>query len=115
VNSFPACTDAVEHAVVSKNSKILALNSFVSPGTDLTLNDALLINDRGEVSGFGTLSNGDQHDFLLLPCDDNHNGGGSLRGWCSANERKFFLLLCAAAIRAHGAECARDQSLAARH
>jgi hypothetical protein len=35
----------------------------------LTLNEATSINDSGEISGFGTLSDGSQHAFLLIPCD----------------------------------------------
>jgi len=68
----PACTDPVEHAVLWDNGQIFDLNAFVPPGTDLTLTEAFFINDRGEISGIGTLSNGDQHTFLLIPCDENH-------------------------------------------
>lgn len=69
---FPACTDAVEHAVLWDNGQILDLNAFVPAGNDLTLTEAFFINDRGEISGIGTLSNGDQRAFLLIPCDENH-------------------------------------------
>jgi probable HAF family extracellular repeat protein len=69
---FPACTDAVEHAVLWEDGKILDLNSVVSAPSDLTLNEATFINDRGEISGFGTLANGDTHAFVLIPCDANH-------------------------------------------
>jgi probable HAF family extracellular repeat protein len=69
---FPACTDAVEHAVLWEDGKILDLNSVVSAPSDITLNEATFINDRGEISGFGTLSNGDMHAFVLIPCDANH-------------------------------------------
>lgn len=69
-DSFADCNDPVEHAVLWENGKILDLNNFVPPGNDLTLNEAVFINDRGEISGFGTLSNGDQHAFLLLPCEN---------------------------------------------
>jgi probable HAF family extracellular repeat protein len=71
---FPACTDPVEHAVLWENGQILDLNNFVPPGTDLTLTEALFISDSSEISGFGTLANGDQHVFLLIPCDENHPG-----------------------------------------
>jgi probable HAF family extracellular repeat protein len=70
--NVPACTDLVEHAVLWENGQILDLNAFVPPGSDLTLSEATFINDRGEISGIGTLSNGDQHAFLLIPCDENH-------------------------------------------
>jgi probable HAF family extracellular repeat protein len=65
---FADCNDPVEHAVLWENGKILDLNNFVPPGFDLTLNEATSINDSGEISGFGTLSDGTQHAFLLIPC-----------------------------------------------
>ncbi len=72
---FPACTDLVEHAFLWENGTMVDLNAFVPPGSDLTLNEAVFINDRGEISGFGTLPNGDQHAFLLIPCGpDEHEG-----------------------------------------
>ena len=55
-----------------EDGKILDLNSVVSAPSDLTLNEATFINDRGEISGFGTLANGDTHAFVLIPCDANH-------------------------------------------
>ena len=66
---FSDCNDPVEHAVLWEKGEILDLNNFVPPGNDLTLNEAVFINDSGEISGFGTLSDGSQHAFLLLPCD----------------------------------------------
>jgi probable HAF family extracellular repeat protein len=74
---FPACTDTAEHAVVWENGRALDLNSLVAVATDLTLTEATFINDKGEISGFGTLPDGDSfttHAFLLLPCNENHDG-----------------------------------------
>ena len=65
---FADCNDPVEHAVLWEDGKILDLNNFVPPGYDLTLNEAVSINDSGEISGFGTISDGNQHAFLLIPC-----------------------------------------------
>jgi hypothetical protein len=48
------------------------LNSVLSAPSDLTLNEATFIDDRGEISGFGTLTNGDTHPFVLMPCDASH-------------------------------------------
>jgi probable HAF family extracellular repeat protein len=70
----PACTDPVEHAVLWEDGQILDLNNFVPPGTDLKLTEAFFINDRGDISGFGTLSNGNQHAFVLVPCEEKHEG-----------------------------------------
>ena len=72
---FADCNDPVEHAVLWDHGKILDLNNFVPPGYDLTLNEATSINDSGEISGFGTLSDGSQHAFLLIPCDGGHGHG----------------------------------------
>jgi probable HAF family extracellular repeat protein len=69
---FSACTDAVEHAVLWEDGKILDLNSLVSAPSELTLNEATSINDHGEISGFGSLANGDTHAFVMIPCDANH-------------------------------------------
>jgi len=71
---FPACTDLVEHAVLWQNGQILDLNTFVPPGSDLTLNEAVFINDSGEIAGFGTLPNGNRHAFLLVPCQEYEDG-----------------------------------------
>jgi hypothetical protein len=68
----PSCTDAIEHAVLWEDGKILDLNSLVSVPSELTLNEATFINDRGEISGFGSLANGDTHAVELIPCDTNH-------------------------------------------
>ena len=65
---FPACTDPVEHAFLWEHGRMIDLNAFVPGSSGLTLNEAVFINDSGEISGAGTLPNGDQHAFLLIPC-----------------------------------------------
>jgi probable HAF family extracellular repeat protein len=50
------------------------LNTFVPPGSDLTLTDADFINNRGEIAGAGVLPNGDTHAFLLIPCEGDDDG-----------------------------------------
>jgi probable HAF family extracellular repeat protein len=72
---FPACTDLVERAFLWEKGTMVDLNAFVPPGSDLTLNEAVFINDRGEISGFGTLPNGDTHAFLLIPCGGDGTHG----------------------------------------
>jgi probable HAF family extracellular repeat protein len=54
------------------NGDIVDLNSLVSPSSALQLKSATNINDRAEIAGTGVTPNGDQHAFLLIPCDDNH-------------------------------------------
>ena len=46
---------AVEHAFLWDNGTMVDLNVFLPPNSDLTLNEAVFINSRGEISGFGTL------------------------------------------------------------
>jgi probable HAF family extracellular repeat protein len=71
---FSACTDPVEHAVLWESGKVYDLNLLATPSNDLTLSEATFINDRGEISGFGTLPSGDQHAFLLIPCGQDEAG-----------------------------------------
>ena len=48
------------------------LNTLIPPGSDLHLEFPETINDRGEIAGSGSDSNGNEHAFLLIPCDENH-------------------------------------------
>jgi len=57
-----------------KGGPIVNLNDLVVPGSDLTVVQALFINDRGEVACLGHLPNGDGRPCLLIPCDDDHPG-----------------------------------------
>ena len=69
-----ACDGSVSHAFLWENGKIIDLNSLVSNGSDLQMQVAGTINNRGEIAGFGVLPNGDRHAFLLVPCDGGHHG-----------------------------------------
>jgi probable HAF family extracellular repeat protein len=66
----------VQHAFIWEKGQMTDLNSVVGEGSGLRLLDALEINDRGEIIGQGALANGDQHVFLLIPCDDDHSDEG---------------------------------------
>ena len=60
----------VDHGFLWENGgPMIDLNTLVHPASDVTVIDAVSINDRGEISGSGTLSNGDIHVVLLIPCD----------------------------------------------
>jgi len=62
-----------DHALLSENGgPTIDLQTLVPPGSDVTLIDAIFINDRGEIAARGKLSNGDEHAILLMPCDANH-------------------------------------------
>ena len=61
-------------AVLWENGSIINLNTVIPPGSPLFLMEAMAINDRGEIAGWGSLSNGDIRPFLLTPCGDAHPG-----------------------------------------
>lgn len=50
------------------------LSTLIRPNPYLQLDHAFQINDRGEIAARGTLSNGDTHALVLIPCDENHLG-----------------------------------------
>ena len=53
---------------------IVDLQTLVLPGSDVTISETNYINDAGEISGFGTDSNGDTRAIVLIPCDEKHPG-----------------------------------------
>jgi hypothetical protein len=44
----------------------------VPPNSGIQLQEALQINNRGEIAGNGVDANGNNHAVLLIPCDENH-------------------------------------------
>jgi hypothetical protein len=56
------------------------LNTLIPPDSSMHLSGAVYINDRGEITGYGVLPNGDAHTFLLIPCDENHRDDENNRG-----------------------------------
>jgi probable HAF family extracellular repeat protein len=58
-------------AFLWENGAMTDLNTLVGHGSP-SVYIGVRINDRGEISGFGELSNGDSHAVLLIPCDENH-------------------------------------------
>jgi probable HAF family extracellular repeat protein len=62
-----------DRAVVWQNGGApVDLNTLIPPGSSLLLIMATSINDRGEIGGQGVDSSGNNHAFLLIPCDDKH-------------------------------------------
>jgi hypothetical protein len=53
---------------------MLDLNTLIPPGSNLQLVMATSIDDHGEIGGQGVDPNGDNHAFLLTPCDEHHPG-----------------------------------------
>jgi probable HAF family extracellular repeat protein len=68
------CAGPGFHAFLWENGDMVDANALVPPGSGLTLGDIEKINDSGEMFGSGTLSNGEDRAFLLIPCDENHSG-----------------------------------------
>ena len=58
---------------LSKDGKIVDLNRLISHRSHMKLQVASNINNRGEIAHRGT-ANGDQHAFLLVPCNGEHPG-----------------------------------------
>jgi probable HAF family extracellular repeat protein len=73
-NSFP-CAGGPSHAVLWEKGSIISLNSFVPPGSNLTLSDATFISDPGEIAVNATLPNGDIHAVLLIPVGEEDTAG----------------------------------------
>ena len=55
---------------------MIDLNTLIPSGSPLFLERAFDINDRGEIIGYGLLSNGDSRAFLLIPCGEGDEGCG---------------------------------------
>jgi probable HAF family extracellular repeat protein len=61
------------HSFLSEDGEpVVDLNTLIPPNSGLQLTWAADINDPGEIASLGTLSNGDIHAFMLIPCDENH-------------------------------------------
>ncbi len=51
-----------------ESGQMINLQAFVPQASGFTLSEPSSINDRGEIVGYGFLSNGDENAFLLIPC-----------------------------------------------
>jgi probable HAF family extracellular repeat protein len=74
--SLANCTTSLDasRAFLWQDGAIFDLNALIPPGSPLYLVHPQTINDRGEIAGFGVDADGNQHVFLLIPCDENHSG-----------------------------------------
>ena len=69
----------VPKAVVWHDGVITDLNTVVPTGTSLFLLTAFMVNDRGQVAGFGVdLNTGEVHAFLATP--QHGNSAPQVRG-----------------------------------
>jgi len=55
-----------------KSNPIVDLNSLVVPGSGLSVQDAISINDQGEIACIAIKPNGDTRACLLVPLDGEH-------------------------------------------
>jgi probable HAF family extracellular repeat protein len=74
VGASSDCGPNYLHAFLWESGSIVDLNTLVPPGSGAQLTDADYINEGGEITASGVLPNGDNHAFLLIPCDENHPG-----------------------------------------
>ena len=74
--SLANCTSSLDasRAFLWQDGATFDLNALIPPGSPLYLVHPQTINDRGEIAGFGVDADGNQHAFLLIPCDENHPG-----------------------------------------
>jgi probable HAF family extracellular repeat protein len=79
-STFELGTDNV-HPVLWKSGTPIDLNTTIPANSSLTLVVPIAINERGEIAGVGVpqgVSPNDVntlgHAFLLIPCDENHQG-----------------------------------------
>jgi probable HAF family extracellular repeat protein len=75
-SSISSCTaeEPTFRAFLWEDGMMLNLNNLIPAGSPLSLQNVQTINDRGEIAGQGADSSGNNHAFLLIPCDENHPG-----------------------------------------
>jgi probable HAF family extracellular repeat protein len=93
------CFGAHAHAFLWEHGSLIDLNAFPSPGSGVQLTVALSINEGGAIASLGLLPNGDQHAFVLIPCDENDGdsecedeGEGTAVGPGETNQRPNVVL-----------------------
>jgi probable HAF family extracellular repeat protein len=67
------CGGSNAQAFLWEYGSLVDLNAFISPGSGVQLTVALSINEGGAIASLGLLPNGDQHAFVLIPCDVGHS------------------------------------------
>jgi probable HAF family extracellular repeat protein len=74
VGTSTDCHGNVLHLFLWERESITDLSALIRPGSDVIFNDPVMINDRGEIAGTGSLPDGTLRAVLLVPdgdCDDN--------------------------------------------
>ena len=77
--------DSTPVAWLWQHGTMIDLNTVIPVDSPLFLMEALAINDRGEIAGFGRLpDNPDDHrGFILTPCHSAHSGAND----CGENSK----------------------------
>jgi probable HAF family extracellular repeat protein len=79
VGSSHDCVQEMHGFLWQLGGKMIDLNAFVPPDSDLTITDGHTINDSGEITASGMLPNGDFHAILLVPCGSNASDSDGCR------------------------------------
>lgn len=74
VGSFTLCSGGPVSAFLWEDGTLFDLNSLIPGGSALHLQLTQTINNHGEIAGTGVDADGNQHAFLLIPCDGDHPG-----------------------------------------
>jgi len=75
VGTSTNCMGVTLHVFLWENGgPMIDLGTFVPPGFNLSLTEPTFINERGEITINGVLPNGDEHAFMLIPCDEGEAG-----------------------------------------
>lgn len=73
--SSPVCDFGdSSRAMLWQDGSLIDLNTLIPSGSALYLQIPNAISDAGEIAGTAVDVNGNQHAFLLIPCDQNHPG-----------------------------------------
>jgi len=64
--------DSIGPPFLWENGVVYNLKKLVLPGSDLSLLTVNSINDQGEIACAGLRANGNQHNCVMIPCDENH-------------------------------------------
>ena len=72
VGNSATCDFTIFDGFLWENGSMVDLNTLTPPDSVLHVELPVYISDRGEITGLGSLPDGDVHSFLLIPCDENH-------------------------------------------
>jgi|HubBroStandDraft_4_1064222.scaffolds.fasta_scaffold00555_10 probable HAF family extracellular repeat protein len=77
VGNSSDCVTPLHGFLWENGGPMVDVNTLISPPSDFLVNNALAINDRGEIAGVGVFRTGEGHAYVLIPdgdCDDDCEG-----------------------------------------